>query len=310
MKRQSGDPSRGVNSVRLQKFFFIIKTLIYSLLVFLVVGRIVFGLVQLAPGDIFDKLFGDIYGGDEIKESWRDLWPQSYWGWIKGIFSKKLFSLTYNAPVVKVLFERGILSAILIGGSLIVSLLASIAVTAFSVNRRNTLYSWCALGAAYLVSAVPAFYLAEYSVQIGLYSPTVTRRLLLGAIALGIGNGIVIQMVRLLRAEAIRIMNEDYIVAARARGLSAWRESRKRLMIVVSEIVVRRTPFIIGASVAVESALDIPGLGKGVLEAARHRDFPLLFGITMLLVFAVCFLKAAYRVFEAFEDRRILQNAQ
>jgi len=106
---------------------------------------------------------------------------------------------------------------------------------------------------------------------------------LLPICVLGLGNGTVSEVVRYLREELSRVMAEDYIRTARAKGASVWRHAfREGLLIPMTEIVASKIPFILGGAVIVEQVFNWPGMGRMAWQAAQDRDFPAIMGIAMV----------------------------
>ena len=92
---------------------------------------------------------------------------------------------------------------------------------------------------------------------------------------LGVGNGTISEVIRYLRDEMGRVMAEDYIRTARAKGASVWKHSFKEgLLIPVTEIIASKIPFILGGAVIVEQVFNWPGMGRMAWQAAQDRDYP------------------------------------
>ncbi len=90
---------------------------------------------------------------------------------------------------------------------------------------------------------------------------------------------------RLARAATIDVMHEDYIRAARAKGLSVWRiVFRHALPGIVAPVLGFLGPAvatIVTGSLVVEKVFNIPGLGREFVEAAMNRDYTLVMGTTL-----------------------------
>jgi peptide/nickel transport system permease protein len=106
---------------------------------------------------------------------------------------------------------------------------------------------------------------------------------LLPILVLGVGNGTISEVIRFLRQEMFRVMAEDYIRTARAKGASVWKHSFKEgLLIPVTEILASKMPFILGGAVIVEQVFNWPGMGRMAWQAAQDRDYPVIMGIAIL----------------------------
>jgi peptide/nickel transport system permease protein len=90
-------------------------------------------------------------------------------------------------------------------------------------------------------------------------------------------------VIRYLRQEMARVMAEDYIRTARAKGASVWKHAFKEgLLIPVTEIIASKIPFILGGAVIVEQVFSWPGMGRMAWQAAQDRDYPVIMGIAIL----------------------------
>lgn len=85
---------------------------------------------------------------------------------------------------------------------------------------------------------------------------------------------------RLLRGDLITTLQEDYILAARAKGMSRWHVlTREALrpssfsLITVAGIAIGR---LLGGSLIIEQVFSLPGIGRTVIDAVRSHDYPLV----------------------------------
>lgn len=97
---------------------------------------------------------------------------------------------------------------------------------------------------------------------------------------------------RLLRADMIATLKEDYVRAARAKGMPTWhillREALRPSsfsLITLAGVSIGR---LIGGTVIVEQLFSLPGLGQAVVGGARANDFTLVQG--GVLVIAVTYI--------------------
>src|SRR6185369_10946800 len=85
-----------------------------------------------------------------------------------------------------------------------------------------------------------------------------------------------------LREELSRVLAEDYIRTARAKGAPVWRHAFKEgFLIPVTEIMSAKIPFLLGGAVIVEQVFNWPGMGRMAWQAAQDRDFPVIMGIAL-----------------------------
>ncbi|MDH5378641.1 MAG: ABC transporter permease, partial [Gammaproteobacteria bacterium] len=99
---------------------------------------------------------------------------------------------------------------------------------------------------------------------------------------LGLGSGVISEVVRSVRLEVARVMSEEYIRTARAKGAAIWKHAFKEgFLLPLTEIVAAKIPFMIGGAIIVEQVFNWPGMGRMAWQAAQDRDFPVIMGIAL-----------------------------
>src|SRR5207244_8184813 len=105
---------------------------------------------------------------------------------------------------------------------------------------------------------------------------------------LGVASGTLSEMIRHLREELSRVLAEDYIRTARAKGASVWRHAFKEgFLIPVTEIMSAKIPFLLGGAVIVVQVFNWPGMGRMAWLAAQEREYPVLMVIALLVATVV-----------------------
>jgi len=98
--------------------------------------------------------------------------------------------------------------------------------------------------------------------------------------ALTIGLGLLVIIVRNLRANLVTVLHGEYIEAARARGYSELRVVAKHAMrnsiIGVITILASIFGFMVGILVLIENVFQIPGAGTLLVQAVSKRDYQLV----------------------------------
>ncbi len=98
--------------------------------------------------------------------------------------------------------------------------------------------------------------------------------------------------IRFLRADLLEQMQaEDYIVTARAKGVTEWRilirHALRNSFIGLLTIVGLNLATLIGVTVIVESVFSLPGVGFELLDAISNRNIPVIEGIVLVFGIAV-----------------------
>ena len=110
--------------------------------------------------------------------------------------------------------------------------------------------------------------------------------------ALIIGTGMAAIIARMSRATLLEVYTEDYVRTARSKGLHQnpiiWRHVMKNAMLPVLTISGLQFANLLGGSVAVETALSVPGLGASLAQAMQERDWMVI--QNLVLIFSVIFV--------------------
>jgi peptide/nickel transport system permease protein len=97
------------------------------------------------------------------------------------------------------------------------------------------------------------------------------------------------RIARLTRASMSRVLDEDYILAARARGLSSFRtivvHALRNAALPVVTIIGLQAGVLISGAVTVEVVFAWPGLGSLAVDAVSFRDFRLVQAIVIFGAF-------------------------
>ncbi|MEM2955234.1 MAG: ABC transporter permease [Nitrososphaerales archaeon] len=97
--------------------------------------------------------------------------------------------------------------------------------------------------------------------------------------------------VRLLRAGMLEVLRQDYIMAARASGISErkilYKYALKNAITPLITLLGLEIGLMIGGAPVTEFVFSWPGLGRAYVTAVSKLDFPLIMGITMIITIMV-----------------------
>jgi peptide/nickel transport system permease protein len=114
------------------------------------------------------------------------------------------------------------------------------------------------------------------------------RNLLLPAAALSTLYAALIA--RITRAAMIEVLQQDYIRADRAKGMSEARilssRALKNAAPPIVTVIGAGVGLLIGSAVVTESVFAIPGLGRLTIDAILRRDYPVIQGVVLFFSFA------------------------
>ena len=294
------------------------RELAITALLLLGVSLVVFLVLYLSPGNPFDLLLEGQMPTAPARDGLREAlgvpkaWYAQYLAWLGNMLQGNFgTSIRTGLPVLREIVRVGINTLYLTIGSMLVTLIVAVPIALSSARGGITVLNWPFTMFAYVVSALPVFWLGYIVIYIFmhklglfpiLFGLSRDQKLgwlyfLLPIFVLGIGNGTISEVVRFLREEMSRVLAEDYIRTARAKGASIWRHSFKEgFLIPTTEIIASKIPFILGGAVVVEQVFNWPGMGRMAWQAAQDRDYPVIMGIAIAAAIVVRFGSLLQRV--------------
>jgi peptide/nickel transport system permease protein len=280
------------------------------------VAVVTFLLMRLVPGDITLTLLGP-FATETSRAALREYYGLDLplhvqflkwlWSLLQGNFGR---SIAYQIPVADILAQR-------IGNTLILTAAAAgLAIAIGFVGgtlagiRRFSLFDRASTLLTLVAASAPTFWIGLLLLYVfalelrwlpatGMYSIGHEGELLnlLWHLPLPAFSASLVSMAvifRLTRSGLLEVMSQDYIRAARARGLSEVRVVRtyalRTLIPPVVNIAGPQVGFIFGASLFAEVIFQWPGVGLLMYNAVLARDVPVIQAV--LLVFAVVFVLA------------------
>jgi peptide/nickel transport system permease protein len=115
--------------------------------------------------------------------------------------------------------------------------------------------------------------------------------------------------VRMIRANVLEAMNEDYVRTARAKGAPEWLVMRSHVlrnaMLPVVTMLGMDIGLALGGAVFTETVFGLPGLGKRALESLEGFDLPAVMGIVVFATVCVIVFNLIVDLLYAFIDPRI-----
>lgn len=212
------------------------------------------------------------------------------------------YSYKLNEPVRTIIATEVPKDVLLVGTSLVLSLLVAVPLGIWQGVRRNKLIDHTGTALSFLLYSMPAYWLSLLLIA----AFAVTWRLLPSEAPQGESvsamiahpAGIILPILsltlvnlalfsRYMRSAAIETLAQDYIRTATAKGSSTFRMLRKHLLrnslASVTTIVGLCLPGILTAGVVIEYVFNVQGVGLSFFTAASTSDYPVELGITVLV---------------------------
>ena len=313
-------------------FFYLIRRLIYAIPIALAVGFVCFMLVQIAPGDPINAIVPPDAPQEVVEQVRRDYGldkplPVQFGIWLLKVVQGDLGrSLATGRPVWSDLHSA-------IGNTLMLAFSASLLgfimgciLGGLAGTFRGTILDRVATTIAVAGVSVPHYWLGMvlvviFSVQLNLlpamgagpggsadwvWDWAHIQHLVLPSITLAvIPMGIVTRTVRGIVAE---IMNQEFVVALRGKGLTGWGvflHVVKNAAPNVLAVLGLQLGYLMGGSILVETVFSWPGTGLLLNSAIFQRDLPVLQGTILVLSLFFVALNLAVDLVQTALDPRI-----
>jgi ABC-type dipeptide/oligopeptide/nickel transport system permease component len=127
--------------------------------------------------------------------------------------------------------------------------------------------------------------------------------------ALNLGLLMVAYVTRVTRSGMLKVLGDDYIRTARAKGMPGrvvvWRHALRNVLVPVVTVVGLYLGVLIGNAVLTEIVFNRPGLGKLIVTALNQRDYSLLQGLMVVSAFAIVLANVVTDITYGLVDPRV-----
>lgn len=271
-------------------------------LVLLGISFVTFALVMLSPGDPVRQM---IAGNEDIVVSQIEIdalrkelgldkpFFFQYLDWLgRAVQGNFGFSYMVKKPVVDELLHSLPATLILSLASTLFMLVVSLPLGIYSAVKRNSALDYAVRGMTFFGVSIPNFWMGLmllwiFGLQLG-WLPIVGGRVSLETLilpAMTLGIVMAAKYTRQVRATVLEELNQDYVVGARARGMSEtyilWKEVLPNAMLPLITLLGLSFGNLLGGAAVVEIVFSWPGLGYLAVQSIIYRDFQLVQGIVL-----------------------------
>jgi peptide/nickel transport system permease protein len=274
-----------------------------------IISTIVFLVIRVIPGDPALTIAGvdasesDIaairakIGTDQPLATQYMLW---IWDIVRFDFGNSMIS---GRPVSQLILERFPLTLTLAVLGILLSIVIAIPMGVISAVRRWSFWDYLGMFFSQVGMAVPSFWLGILLLMLlsikyrvfPLFGSGSINHLILPSISLGIARAAV--LLRLTRASMVEELSKEYVVTARAKGLTErmvnYKHTLKNALLPVITIAGIQLGYMLGGAIIIEQVFSLPGLGRLFLFAVYQRDFPLIQGGVVFVAFIFSFINFA-----------------
>lgn len=275
-------------------------------LVLLGISFITFCLVMLAPGDPVRQM---IAGNEDIVVSQIEIdalrhelgldkpFIFQYLDWLGRVLQGNFgFSFMMKKPVLEALMDALPATLILALASSVFMLVFSIPLGIYTAVKQNTWFDYLVRGLTFAGVSVPNFWMGlmllwVFALKFNIFpiigGEVSIENLILPMTTLGIV--MTSKYTRQVRATVLEELRQDYVMGARARGLSEshilWREVLPNALLPLVTLLGLAFGSLLGGAAVVEIVFSWPGLGYTVVQAITYRDFQTVQAIVLWIAF-------------------------
>ena len=286
-------------------FGYILKRMLWLIPVLIGVSLILFGIMELVPGDPATIMLGTNVTPEAVealneKFGFNEPFHIRYFLMVRNFLTGELNSIYYNDQVISIVGRRLTATVELGLLSLIIAVMVAIPTGVIAAVKKNSVFDFISMVFATIGISVPAFFtgiifIYLFSVRFRIFpssgygGPFYTlngiRHLILPSLALS--TVMIASTSRLTRSSMLDIMKEDYLLTARSKGLNEkviiLKHAFRNALIPVLTNIGNQLAMMFGGAILIESVFAWPGVGRLAVRAVEYRDQPLVFGSILIL---------------------------
>ena len=287
---------------------YIVGRLLLMLPTLIGVAIITFVVMRLVPGDIVALRYAGSPVGQDIIDKERHIlgldksMPQQFVDWMTSAahldFGQSLWT---GHQVIDEIWTRLPLSLELAVIATVFAVLIAVPLGVMAAVRQDTWVDYAIRVFSVGGLAMPSFWigimLVLFTITAFGWAPPLVftpitedpianlSQLVLPAISVGYRYSAV--SMRMTRSTLLDVLREDYVRTARAKGLRdtivVVRHALRNALLPVVTVVSLEFAFLIGGLVVTEQVFNLNGIGKLLVDAVAHRDYPLIQALVLLL---------------------------
>ena len=288
---------------------FILRRILQLLPLLLGMTLISFGVMQLAPGDYLDQLRGQPQIRPETIVRLREQfgldrpWYEQYVRWLINAFQGNFgYSFTYKIEVFTLIGQRLYYTFLLSFWSMLFAWVVAIPLGIYVARRRNSIGDRVWNFIAFMGISLPGFFVALLAMllaqQTGWFPvggatsvnyeslswfdkvKDTGAHLILPVLVLGTRG--VAGLMRQMRGNMLDVLHENFILAARARGLAekkvVYKHALRNAINPLITLFGYELSGLLAGAALVENVMAWPGLGRLLLESVQSRDIYVAMG--------------------------------
>lgn len=301
---------------------FIVERLIMSIFVIAGVAVLVFTILYLSPFDPAANILGEAATKAQIA-SFNQLhgldlsYLSQLWNALKGIATFDLgASYAGNEDVAASIANKFPITLTIAVLSLVMAVVIAIPVGIISATRPNSFLDYSFMFIALIGLSIPNFwqgllFILNFSIKLqwlpATYSPQNWLSIIMPVVVLG--TALTASVARMTRSSMLEIINEDYIITAKAKGLNRfqvlWKHAVGNAMIPIITVIGLLFGGMLGGAAVTEKVFNISGIGSYIVDKQFIPDIPAIMGGVVYIAITISVVNVLIDILYAFFDPRI-----
>ena len=301
---------------------FIFERLLQSVFVIIGVATLVFTILYISPFDPARNLLGVEATPAQI-ENFNKLYglDQPYlvqlWHSLSGLFTFDLgTSFAGKEDVTQSILNKFPVTLEIAMFSLLMAIAIAIPVGIISAVRPNSFIDYVFMFVALIGLSIPSFwqgliFILTFSLELkwfpATYNPNNWMSIVLPIIVLG--TSITASIARMTRSSMLEVIHEDYIITAKAKGLSErkviTKHAIRNAMIPIITVIGLLFGGMLGGAAVTEKVFNISGIGSYIVDKQFIPDIPAILGGVVYIAITISVVNMLIDILYAFFDPRI-----
>ncbi|MFC7750220.1 ABC transporter permease [Paenibacillus thermoaerophilus] len=301
---------------------YIFERLVMSVFVIFGVAVIVFTILYLSPFDPAANILGETATNEQIA-AFNKMYglDQSYivqlWNNIKGIFTFDLGkSFSGNEEITSTIARKFPITLTLAVISLLLAMAIALPIGIVSAVKRNSFFDYTFMFIALVGLSIPNFwqgliFILTFSIKLhwlpATYSPQNWLSIIMPVVVLG--TGLTAAVARMTRSSTLEVINEDYMMTARAKGLSRrqvlLKHAVRNAIIPIITVIGLQFGGMLGGASVTEKVFNISGIGSYIVDKQFIPDIPAIMGGVVYTAITISIVNVVVDILYAFFDPRI-----
>lgn len=226
-----------------------------------------------------------------------------YFVWLKQLLQGNMgYSIKNYQPVAEMIASHLGPTLLLMGVSLIVSMLIAVPAGIYSATHQYSIKDYSVVTLSFLGTSIPGFFLSLlliylFTIKLGWLPSSGMSSLGTGGDFIDVAKHMIMPVlvlatsmagtnIRYIRSAVLEILQQDYLRTARAKGIGNFlvinKHALRNALVSIVTVIGMQIPILFGGAVIIEQVFSWPGLGLMTMSAITNRDYPVIMGVCLL----------------------------